>query len=107
MVKSEHVYSLHQIDAYDETMTFLVTWGQDVSSIEGAWIVNEYNVEDFDWDSNSPEEFYDRFVEEIVDWTVPNSVQQDTTISKGTNLQISIFFGTNSKTPYYEFQYTK
>lgn len=107
MLLSEHVFSLHRIDAYDEEMIFVVTWGNDVQNIEGAWFTNEYDVENFDWDVNSPEEFFNRFVEEIVDWTVPNSIQKDSTISVGTTVHISIFFGTDAKSPYHTFSYTK
>jgi hypothetical protein len=107
MVASEHAFSLHQIDAEDENMIFVVTWGDDARNVEGAWYVNEYFVENFDWNENSPEDFYDRFVEEIEDWTVPNSVKEDTTIPSGTSLHIEIFFGTQAQKPYYEFEFTK
>jgi hypothetical protein len=107
MVTSNHAYSLHQISADDKEMVFVVTWGEDSQAIEGEWFVNEYNVENFDWDENSPEQFFDRFVREIQDWTVPKSIDNDTTIPVGTTLHITIFFGTSMEKPYYSFEYTK
>jgi hypothetical protein len=107
MVESNHVFSFHQIDAYDDNMIFIVTWDKDLEDMEGSWYTNEYFVENFDWDQNSPEEFYDRFVEEIEDWTVPNSIKEDTTIVSGTTVHATIFFGTQAEDAYYEFDYTK
>ena len=110
MVDSEHVYSLHKINAEDNEMIFLITWGNDIKNVAGAWIVNEYNVENFNWDYDSPEDFFDRFVEEIQDWTAPNSISEDDTIEKSTTVDITIFIGTNdfdAEEPYAEFEYTK
>jgi hypothetical protein len=107
MVNSDHVYSLHQIDAYDEEMIFIVTWGEDIRDVDGQWYTNEYDVQNFNWDKNSPEQFFDRFVEEIRDWTVPNSIKEDSTFPSGTTIHVTIFFGTGAQSPYHSFNYTK